>query len=226
MKKTAPLPRATIFFLAALFAFAHTARGEEPEYQLTVSPPIPAIGSEVVITLVSQPGLPPVNSVRWRLGGSRASNSGVKNGDPQRFAFTPQAAGTFVIVAEFTDARGTIVTSTMEIGIGGGVSQSLPPAASQSAPSGQLAIDLNPHQPRLGQPVVLTLNVPGGFAPGMQVRWEISGMPAGGDMIRGRYGETLTLVPTVKGAHYIRALLQDSRGYLLGEVSLGFMPYP
>lgn len=210
-------------------AATHSAASADGlDYYMEFSPARPTPGNEVTVTLAQKPGLRPPDSVRWRLGGAQFRDAGVKGGDPLRYSFTPVSPGAFVITADFRDPRGGTNSVTMELTIGA----ALPVPRAMGRPDGQpVAIDqmfigVEPQYPRLGQPTVFSLHMPGGLTGGAKVRWEVSGGPYAAPAVSGANGEVCTFVATAQTAYYVRAVIVDGRGYPMGEVSLGFLPTP
>lgn len=199
------------------------------DYYLTFTPSRPSVGNPVTMTLVSKPGLPPVNSIRWSLSGASASNANVAPGNPSMYSFTPNTPGSFSITAEFNDPQGGVSTVTMELGIGPGLPDIPVPegySAGQPVAPDEMYIAVSPSHPRLGQPATFALRFRDGIPQGTQVRWEFAGGPVTGQNVSGANGEICTFTPTAQTSYYVRAVMVDQRGYLTGEVSLGFFPVP
>lgn len=223
---------AALSLLAAILLSPAAALSGAPpdglDYYMEFSPARPTPGSEVTVTLAQKPGLRPPDSVRWRLGGAQFRDAGTRGGNPLQYSFTPVTPGAFVITADFRDPRGGTNSVTMELTIGA----ALPVPQAMGRPDGQtMAIDqmfigVDPQYPRLGQPTVFTLHMPGGLTGGAKVRWEVSGGPYANPVVSGPSGEVCSLVVSAQTAYYVRAVVVDGRGYPMGEVSLGFLPTP
>ena len=202
------------------------------DYYLTVSPSHPQVGASVTISLVPKPGLPAIGAVNWTLSGAPSSNANVVPGSPTMYSFTPNTPGSYFIDANFRDPRGGNTTATMELVIGAGLPDvttfPVPPGytAGQPVSPDQLYITVEPNQPNIGQPVIFTLHFPGGFHQGTQVRWEFAGGPITNQSSSGVHNEVCVFTPSAQTSYYVRAAVVDQRGYMTGEVSLGFFLIP
>ncbi len=220
---------------------------DAPSYFLTIAPAMPAAGQETVVSLSSASGQVRVGAVRWTLTGAPATNARAVGPGGSQYAFTPSGLGSYIVQAEFQDAQGMYITSSMEIVIGGGASSRtvLPqgiPAPDQNAfppvqpyqpaiPAGpgnlpriaEMRVAVNPPQPRIGQPTAFTFDFGNPLPAGTEVRWNVSGGGANNMGYSGRSKEVCTFTPTGQGPYVVEATLVDAGGSMLGKVTLGFI---
>lgn len=194
----------------------------EPDFYLTFSPTLPAVGKEIVVSVASKNGLPPNGSVRWNVSGAPFSNAGSKDGRADAYTFVPTAPGSYAITAELYGADGALISvSTLELGIGPAMTQEMIDVG--SAPV-EMLFDLNPSLPRVGREASFTLRYGSGIPEGCEVRWDISGGPYSGLKVGGRNQEVCAFVPGVAGSYTVKARLYAPQGFMMGEMTLQFIP--
>lgn len=197
-----------------------------PDFYLTFTPSMPSPGQKVTVSLASSgAGLPAGTGIRWNLSGAPFSDANVNNANGAEYFFTPNGPGSYAIRAELFDSQGGYFgSSSLEIVIGGGfVTREFggPPTNAS-----EMFLGVVPAQPRTGQPVSFTMHFGRGIPQGGTVRWDVSGGQTANMEVTGVNKEVCSFVPGSQGQYFVRAMLQDARGNLLGEVSLGFIPIP